>query len=144
MAFKSAKYVSVFALSFLLPAALYAAPQLDDWAVWRGPNLNGHAAGEQTPPVEWSQDKNVIWKAQVPGKGHASPRLHCAQIEDGVGEPGNRKQTEQPGCNGHRRLRQPDAPHRTPAHRVAGAQRQEDQCADGAGLGVGERTGVAT
>ncbi|MEM7457311.1 MAG: PQQ-binding-like beta-propeller repeat protein [Planctomycetota bacterium] len=72
--FKSARAIS-FVLGCLLTSALSAAPQLDDWAVWRGPNLNGHAAGEQTPPVEWSQDKNVIWGVRIPGRGHASPTI---------------------------------------------------------------------
>ena len=41
---------------------------------WRGPNLNGIAA-DQTPPTNWSEDKNVVWKTKVPGRGHASPTV---------------------------------------------------------------------
>jgi outer membrane protein assembly factor BamB len=43
-----------------------------DWPWWRGPGRNGIAA-DQRVPVEWSETKNVIWKAAVPGRGHASP-----------------------------------------------------------------------
>ncbi len=46
-----------------------------DWATWRGPMGNGIAPGPQKPPTEWSAQKNIIWKAKVPGKGHASPTI---------------------------------------------------------------------
>ncbi len=45
----------------------------DDWRRWRGPAGNGIAAAGQTPPTEWNEDNNVLWKAKVPGRGHASP-----------------------------------------------------------------------
>ena len=44
-----------------------------DWPVWRGPNRNGIADDNQKFVTEWSDDKNVLWKAKVPGRGHASP-----------------------------------------------------------------------
>ncbi|MCA9120912.1 MAG: PQQ-binding-like beta-propeller repeat protein [Planctomycetaceae bacterium] len=44
-----------------------------DWATWRGPNLNGIAAEGQTPPVAWSDNKAIVWKTPVPGRGHSSP-----------------------------------------------------------------------
>ncbi len=43
-----------------------------DWPWWRGPNRDGIAAADQQPPVRWSATQNVIWKAQVPGRGHGS------------------------------------------------------------------------
>jgi outer membrane protein assembly factor BamB len=46
-----------------------------DWAWWRGPNLNGVANAEQTPPVQWSEEENVLWKVPVPGRGHSSPTI---------------------------------------------------------------------
>lgn len=52
----------------------------EDWASWRGPNLNGVAATGQTPPVSWSESQNVIWKATVPGRGHSSPTIVGNQI----------------------------------------------------------------
>ena len=62
----------------ILLTALTLAPSLtccgqSDWLVWRGPNRNGIAPSNQSPPVEWDETKNVIWKAKVPGRGHASP-----------------------------------------------------------------------
>ncbi|MGB0761172.1 MAG: PQQ-binding-like beta-propeller repeat protein [Rubripirellula sp.] len=46
-----------------------------DWPVWRGPTLDGHAPQEAAAvvPVTWSENQNVAWRARVPGKGHASP-----------------------------------------------------------------------
>ncbi|MGH9795621.1 MAG: PQQ-binding-like beta-propeller repeat protein [Candidatus Acidiferrales bacterium] len=46
------------------------------WPQWRGPLANGVApAGD--PPVEWAAGKtagkNIKWKAEIPGKGAATP-----------------------------------------------------------------------
>ena len=49
--------------------------QAGDWQTWRGPNLNGIAATGQTPPIEWSESTNVVWKTPVPGRGHSSPTI---------------------------------------------------------------------
>jgi outer membrane protein assembly factor BamB len=43
-----------------------------DWLSWRGPNANGTANGA-APPTFWSPKKNVVWRADVPGRGHSSP-----------------------------------------------------------------------
>jgi len=43
-----------------------------NWPQWRGPFANGVApAGD--PPVEWSESRNVKWKVEIPGRGHATP-----------------------------------------------------------------------
>lgn len=51
-----------------------------DWLQWRGPNGNGiaiHAlsADGKSPPVEFNDAKNVIWKTKLPGRGHGSPTI---------------------------------------------------------------------
>ncbi|MDA0835846.1 MAG: PQQ-binding-like beta-propeller repeat protein [Planctomycetota bacterium] len=46
-----------------------------DWPWWRGPARNGIAASDQTPPLHWSADENVVWKSPVPGRGHGSPTV---------------------------------------------------------------------
>ena len=43
-----------------------------DWPAWRGPYGNGIAAADQKPPVEFSDSKNVRWKAPLSGRGHGS------------------------------------------------------------------------
>lgn len=56
-----------FAMS-LLTRPLYA----DNWGHWRGESGNSVSASA-TPPLEWSETKNVKWKVAIPGKGSGSP-----------------------------------------------------------------------
>ena len=42
------------------------------WHHFRGPTLNGDSP-TATPPVEWSDTKNVAWKVEIPGSGTGSP-----------------------------------------------------------------------
>jgi outer membrane protein assembly factor BamB len=43
-----------------------------DWPWWRGPARNGEASADQKPPVKWSENQNVVWKAALSGRGHGS------------------------------------------------------------------------
>lgn len=43
-----------------------------DWPHWRGPMGTG-VAPAGNPPVEFSETKNLKWKLDIPGKGHATP-----------------------------------------------------------------------
>lgn len=43
-----------------------------NWATWRGPLETG-AAVQCNPPVEFGEAKNLKWKIEIPGKGHATP-----------------------------------------------------------------------
>jgi outer membrane protein assembly factor BamB len=43
-----------------------------NWPQWRGPLSTG-VAPDANPPMEWSEDKNVQWKTELPGKGHSTP-----------------------------------------------------------------------
>lgn len=45
-----------------------------DWNCWRGPNGNAKAL-LATPAVEWTADRNVLWKSRIDGDGHSSPIL---------------------------------------------------------------------
>lgn len=42
------------------------------WPQWRGP-LGTGAAIKGSPPVAFSETKNLKWKTPIPGKGHATP-----------------------------------------------------------------------
>jgi outer membrane protein assembly factor BamB len=44
----------------------------EDWPCWRGPRLDG-SSHEKDLPLYWSSTSNVVWKAELPGVGHASP-----------------------------------------------------------------------
>jgi hypothetical protein len=42
------------------------------WPQWRGPLATG-VAPNANPPLEWSEEKNIRWKIEIPGKGSSSP-----------------------------------------------------------------------
>jgi outer membrane protein assembly factor BamB len=42
------------------------------WPTWRGPGGNG-VSPSATPPLEWSESKNVRWKVELPGRGAGTP-----------------------------------------------------------------------
>jgi streptogramin lyase/mono/diheme cytochrome c family protein len=44
----------------------------DNWHQWRGPENNGVSRTAQ-PPLEWSEEKNLRWKAEIKGNGTGSP-----------------------------------------------------------------------
>jgi outer membrane protein assembly factor BamB len=73
----------LLALLLLFPAALPAR----DWPEFRGPTGQGIAAGSDLP-IEWSAEKNVIWKVPVPGHGWSSPVAGGGRIylTSGIGE----------------------------------------------------------
>ena len=49
------------------------------WNQWRGP-LGTGVAIDAKPPTEWSTEKNIRWKLELPGKGHSSPVLSKDQV----------------------------------------------------------------
>ena len=64
--------------SFLCGSFLFAVgasiATADNWPQWRGPNADGVAeAGDY--PVEFSPDKNVVWKTPLPGVGSSTPAV---------------------------------------------------------------------
>lgn len=49
------------------------APELAvDWGMWRGPTGQGHVDASELP-LNWSETENILWRADVPGRGHGSP-----------------------------------------------------------------------
>ena len=60
-------------LCFVAAGALgQAGDPLAQWGQWRGPLATG-VAPKGKPPLEWSETKNIRWKARLPGLGHSSP-----------------------------------------------------------------------
>ena len=49
-----------------------SAAGAEDWPQFRGPTGQGHSA-ERGLPLEWSESRNIVWKAPVPGSGWSSP-----------------------------------------------------------------------
>jgi outer membrane protein assembly factor BamB len=57
----------------LLGAGLVCHPLwAENWPGWRGPRGDGTSL-ETNVPIAWSASSNVLWKAALPGLGHASP-----------------------------------------------------------------------
>ncbi len=69
------KFASLL-IATLCTSSLFAA----DWPAWRGPTGDGHAAAGQKLPVKWSESENVLWKAEVRGRGHGSPIVIGDQV----------------------------------------------------------------
>ena len=63
---------AVVALSSSAPGAKFAADDVKYWPQWRGPQFNG-VAPHGAPPLEWSEEKNVAWKVEIPGRGSGTP-----------------------------------------------------------------------
>lgn len=59
------------ALVFCLICGQALAAQ-GEWSQWRGPLATG-VAPAGNPPLEWSETKNVRFKVEIPGRGHATP-----------------------------------------------------------------------
>lgn len=43
----------------------------EDWPIFRGPQ--GDGVVDQALPTEWSANKNVAWRTEIPGEGWSSP-----------------------------------------------------------------------
>ena len=59
-------------LSFLAVSLADAQSNAENWHQWRGPENNG-VSKTAKPPLEWSEEKNLAWKAEIKGHGTSSP-----------------------------------------------------------------------
>ena len=70
------KFVSLLiALCFFPVLVLADASSTDyekNWPQWRGPLASGVSPYGKAP-VKWNENKNIKWKIEIPGKGHATP-----------------------------------------------------------------------
>lgn len=50
------------------------AVRSENWPQWRGPRGDG-TSDERAVPIRWNGQtgENIVWKAELPGKGHSSP-----------------------------------------------------------------------
>ena len=60
------------AISLATLACSFACSSLaENWTSWRGENQNG--ACESAVPAAFSEDDNLAWKAELPGRGCSTP-----------------------------------------------------------------------
>ncbi|MGL4554442.1 MAG: PQQ-binding-like beta-propeller repeat protein, partial [Gemmataceae bacterium] len=63
----------------ILCLALVPAARAEDWNEFRGPTGEGVSRAKNVP-TEWGPDKNVVWKADVPGKAWSTPVLVAGKV----------------------------------------------------------------
>ena len=78
-AIQSLSFLLFFSLSVNMTQAQDQSAFTDNWPQWRG-LYNSGATPVGNPPVEFSETKNVKWKTEIPGKGHATPIVWGNQI----------------------------------------------------------------
>jgi len=70
------KFVFLFiSLCFIPVLVLADASSVDyekNWPQWRGPLASGVSPYGKAP-IKWDENKNIKWKIEIPGKGHATP-----------------------------------------------------------------------
>jgi outer membrane protein assembly factor BamB len=53
----------------------------ENWPGYRGPTEDGHAAeSSKAYPLEWSEEKNVVWKTPIHGRAWSSPVVWGEQV----------------------------------------------------------------
>lgn len=82
-------------IPFLLTACLVACTPKEsaddgfvEWSKYRGPSEQGVSEARNVP-TDWSTEKNIVWKAETPGRGWSSPILVDGKIvlTTGIEEP---------------------------------------------------------
>jgi len=71
---------SVAGLTCVLGLVIGGAAAGGDWNQFRGPFGNGVAEGERGVPVEWSAERNVRWKVDLPRQGNGSPIVVAGRV----------------------------------------------------------------
>ncbi|MFG0267806.1 MAG: PQQ-binding-like beta-propeller repeat protein, partial [Rhodopirellula sp. JB055] len=67
-------------------------PEVDlAWPQWRGPSMDGRA-GDATPPTTWDDSTNIVWQADIPGRGHSSPIVIGDQVVLGTADDSKQQQ----------------------------------------------------
>ena len=90
-------------LTLSLLAASFATAQsnAENWHRWRGPENNG-VSNTAKPPLEWSETKNLAWKAEIQGHGTSSPIVFgdkvfvTTAVNTGMVDPNLTKPEDQP------------------------------------------------
>jgi outer membrane protein assembly factor BamB len=94
---------SLVIFTFLAAGASGFADDADNWTQFRGPHTDGVVRGKPLP-VEWSEQKNILWKVRVPGFAWSQPIIHGEKLfvttAVAENEPSKRKLDWSPGVSG--------------------------------------------
>lgn len=69
---RSVRLALCASLSILGSTALLSNAFAENWPQWRGPKNDG-VSTEKNIPTEWSPEKNVLWRSELPGQAGATP-----------------------------------------------------------------------
>ncbi len=64
----NAQHLTMAILLLVLPKSLLGA----NWPQWRGPAADG-ISEEKGFPLDWGPERNILWKAELPGLGTSTP-----------------------------------------------------------------------
>lgn len=66
--------LKILLIALLLGLMTHHSLSAENWPCWRGPRGDGTST-ESNAPIRWdaASGKNIVWKVNVPGDGHASP-----------------------------------------------------------------------
>ena len=67
-------WLLVWCLAVSLACVAWSPAYAQDWPGFRGPDGQGHSEARNVP-LEWSESRNVAWKAPVAGRGWSSPSV---------------------------------------------------------------------
>lgn len=73
------KLHTAFLLALVCSTVFGSAAGAQSWP-WRGPTGDGQAPDGQRPVTEWSTSHHVVWKTDLPGRGHSSPVVAGGKI----------------------------------------------------------------
>jgi len=69
---------SIFRVSLLLLSVVVGSLRAE-WPQFRGPTGQGISPA-QGLPLKWSEEKHIVWKVAIPGKGWSSPVVAADQV----------------------------------------------------------------
>src|SRR5579871_1846131 len=69
-----------FAVSVLVVLSFSTRIRADDWPEFRGPTGQGLVPRGVRLPIQWSKEKNVVWKQAIPGRGWSSPVVAAGRV----------------------------------------------------------------
>ena len=148
----AAVFSFLFFMTALFGAVLWvglrAGPPMDPnpdeaqsfWPQWRGPQATGVSA-DGNPPVEWSEEKNIRWKTQIPGKGSSSPIVWGDRIYVTAAVPTGEVVEPKPSQETFRPRRRPDGSAAGRPGTRTGDRPPGARTGDRAGAGPGGRPG---